>query len=144
MGAVQLAGCRTSCAGRRELFSGLSLPRAGRRHHRRAVARGYLLAWDWEANPDFRYVVAICTCFVFPPGLGAGTAHRGYGCDNKIGGANPACAAGGARGVGDEPDEADRDIRAATFIPCCRRKCLRIVADVPFIDAILREVASPL
>jgi hypothetical protein len=60
----------------------------------------YLLACDWKARPSLREVARVRARTVLPPGLGAGTAYRGAGSDSHTGGANPACAAGGARRAG--------------------------------------------
>jgi hypothetical protein len=56
----------------------------------------YLRACDSKARPSLREVARVEARTVLPPGLGAGTAYRGAGSDSHTGGANPACAAGGA------------------------------------------------
>jgi hypothetical protein len=81
-------------------------------------ARGYFLAWDREASPDLR--------FVFPPGLAAGTAYRGYGCGNQTGGANPDCAAGGARSAGSGDCALASELASAAMLPASRKDAIRI------------------
>jgi hypothetical protein len=89
-----------------------------RKQRRSAVARGYLLAWDREASPDLR--------FVFPPGLAAGTSYRGYGCGNQTGGANPACAAGGARSAGSGDCALASELASAAMLPASMKDAIRI------------------
>jgi hypothetical protein len=77
---------------------------------------GYLLAWDRDVSRDL----------AFPPGLGAGTAYRGYGCRDQIGGANPACAAGGARSAGSGDCALASGVASAAMLPASMKDAIRI------------------
>jgi hypothetical protein len=63
---------------------------------------------------------------VLPPGLGAGTAYRGAGSDSTDGGANPACAAGGARKAGSGDCALDCEVARAAMLPASVKDAIRI------------------
>jgi hypothetical protein len=63
---------------------------------------------------------------VLPPGLGAGTAYRGAGSDSTDGGANPACAAGGARKAGSGDCASAGEVAKAAMLPASMKDAIRI------------------
>jgi hypothetical protein len=63
---------------------------------------------------------------VLPPGLGAGTAYRGAGSDSTDGGANPACAAGGARRAGSGDCASACEVARAAMLPASMKDVIRI------------------
>ena len=86
----------------------------------------YLLACDWKARPRLREVARVRARTVLPPGLGAGTAYRGAGSDSIDGGANPACAAGGARRAGSGDCASACEVARAAMLPARMKDAIRI------------------
>src|ERR1700730_1785340 len=86
----------------------------------------YLRACDSKARPSLREVARVRARTVLPPGLGAGTAYRGAGSDSHTGGANPACAAGGARRAGSGDCALACDVARAAMPPASMKEAIRI------------------